>query len=222
MLTDGKYDYTYHGIKKVELRQQKRRNNLVASRAELVELNIEATFEVIVQTYIMYPTAANVIERFMKVVEFDFSTWELKIHFELSATESLQLFSILTSVFSLAFNFAEYSSAKKDMYLDIFTSPISRIILMVYMILMIYARMSAFLLFSYYWSPGDIYPLMIFLLIHMIISAVLHIVFSEDIIYWKQRQYGKFLYNVVMNSFACIYFHNYFYCCFYRLDRYPL
>ena len=95
------------------------------------------------------------------------------------------------------------------MYLDIFTSPISRIILMVHMILMICARLSSFLLFSFYWSPGKFYPLLIFVLIHMIISAVLHIVFSEDIIYWRLGKYGKFFHNVVMNSFACIYFHNY-------------
>ena len=45
----------------------------------------------------------------------------------------------------------------------------------------------------------------------MILSAVLHIIFSEDILYCKKGNYGrfKFFHNVMMNSFACIYFHNY-------------
>ena len=49
MWTDGKYFINYTGVKKVQLRQAKRRNDLVASRGELVEVNIEATFEPIVQ-----------------------------------------------------------------------------------------------------------------------------------------------------------------------------
>ena len=47
--TDGKYEYDYTGIKKVKIRQEKRSNDLVSSRGELVEVNIEATFEPIVQ-----------------------------------------------------------------------------------------------------------------------------------------------------------------------------
>ena len=72
------------------------------------------------------------------------------------------------------------------------------------------------MLFTLYWGPGNFYPLMIFVLIHMILASVIHIVFSEDLAYWQKGHYLKFFHNVMMNSFASIYFHNYL-----RFDEMP-
>ena len=58
---------------------------------------------------------------------------------------------------------------------------------------------------------------MIFILIHMVVAAFLHIVFSEDLAYYKKGYYLKFFHNVMMNSFASIYFHNYL-----RYDEMPI
>ena len=178
MWTDGKYFINYTGIKKVQLRQAKRRNDLVASRGELVEVNIEATFEPIVQGYIMFPNAVSVITRLYNTVDFNFSTWELDVNFHLTSIETVQLVSIISSILSLAWCFSEYISVKKNMYLDIFTSPFSRIIMVIYMILAIVARLLSFMIFSLYWSPGDFYPVIIFILVHMILSAAIHVLFS--------------------------------------------
>ena len=78
--------------------------------------------------------------------------------------------------------------------------------------LQVIARLLAFMLFTLYWGPGRFYPLIIFITIHMILAAILHIVFSEDLAYWKKGYYLKFCHNVMMNSFASIYFHNYLRC----------
>ena len=51
----------------------------------------------------------------------------------------------------------------------------------------------------------------------MILAASIHIIFSEDLAYWKKGCYLKFFHNVMMNSFASIYFHNYL-----RFDEMPL
>ena len=48
MWTDGKYENS-EGSTKVHIRKSKRRNDLVASRGELVEVNFEATFEPVIQ-----------------------------------------------------------------------------------------------------------------------------------------------------------------------------
>ena len=45
--------------------------------------------------------------------------------------------------------------------------------------------------------------------IHMAIASTLHIVFSEDLIFLRKGLYLKFFHNVMLNSFASIYFHNY-------------
>ena len=87
-------------------------------------------------------------------------------------------------------------------------------------------------MFALYWGPGQLYPLVIFVLIHMLVSAIMHIFFSEDTYYvryirqgdineWKilicrKGKFLKFLHNTIMNSFATIYFHNYL-----RMDEMP-
>ena len=38
-------------------------------------------------------------------------------------------------------------------------------------------------MFALYWGPGQLYPLVIFVLIHMLVSAVMHVFFSEDTYY---------------------------------------
>jgi hypothetical protein len=48
------------------------------------------------------------------------------------------------------------------------------------------ARLLAFMLFTLFWGPGNFYPLMIFVAVHLIIAAAIHIVFSEDIAYWRR------------------------------------
>ena len=89
-------------------------------------------------------------------------------------------------------------------------------------------------MFALYWGPGQLYPLVIFVLIHMLVSAVMHIFFSEDTYYvryirptgigireceltiFRKGKILKFLHNTIMNSFATIYFHNYL-----RMDEMP-
>ena len=78
------------------------------------------------------------------------------------------------------------------------------------------ARLLAFMLFTLFWGPGNFYPLMIFIVIHMLIAALLHVVFSEDLAFLKKGHYLKFFHNVIMNAFASIYFHNYL-----RFDEMP-
>lgn len=87
------------------------------------------------------------------------------------------------------------------MLLDITVSPCSRVIMFLYMLMQIIARLLAFQvtfhkllfsvsftfflfqLFALYWGPGQLYPLVIFVVIHMAVSAVMHIFFSEDLYY---------------------------------------
>jgi hypothetical protein len=40
---------------------------------------------------------------------------------------------------------------------------------------------SAFQLFALYWGPGNLYPLVVFVLIHMFISGIVHTLFSGRI-----------------------------------------
>jgi len=57
---------------------------------------------------------------------------------------------------------------------------------------------------------------MIFIAVHLVIAATFHVIFSEDIAYWRQGRYVKFMHNVALNALASIYFHNYL-----RFDEMP-
>merc|ERR1711892_133852 len=127
-----------------------------------------------------------------------------------------QLISIATSIVSLAWCYSEYHSVRKNMLLDITVSPCSRVTMFLYMLMQIIARLLAFQLFALYWGPGQLYPLVIFVVIHMIISGIMHVFFSEDLFYVRKGKYLKFLHNTMMNAFATIYFHNYL-----RMDEMP-
>merc|ERR1711892_735961 len=127
-----------------------------------------------------------------------------------------QLISIATSIVSLAWCYSEYHSVRKNMLLDITVSPCSRVTMFLYMLMQIIARLLALQLFALYWGPGQLYPLVIFVVIHMIISGIMHVFFSEDLFYVRKGKYLKFLHNTMMNAFATIYFHNYL-----RMDEMP-
>ena len=211
---DGKFE-TSEGIEKVEKRKDKRYNDLTASRGDLIEVSIEAVFEPMVQGYIIFPSILHIFERLSQSITIE-EDGSLNIKFTLKAIETAQLFSIGSSMVSLAWCYSDYNSVRKNMYLDITISPCSRIIMCVWMFLQVMARLLAFMLFTLYWGPGNFYPLMIFVLIHMIIASIIHVAFSEDLAFWKKAQYLKFFHNVLLNSFASMYFHNYL-----RFDEMP-
>ena len=121
-----------------------------------------------------------------------------------------------SNCFFTAWSYSENQSVKKNDLLFITESPFTRIFMVVFMILQIISRLLTILTFAFFWNPGDIYIVMCAIMGHMLLSAIIHIVFSEDLVYWHKGEYGKFLHNVLMNSLANIYFHNYL-----RMDERP-
>ena len=212
---DARYEAS-EGTEKVIRRKQKRFVDLAASRGELIEVSIEAVFEPMVQGYIIFPSIIDIIKRLSESIKVG-DDGTLEIEFVLKGIETAQIFSIGVSMVSLAWCFSEYHSVRKNMLLDITVSPCSRIVMCCFMLFQVIARLLAFMLFTLFWGPGNFYPLLIFVAVHMVIAAALHIVFSEDIVYYRKGMYLKFFHNVMMNSFASIYFHNYL-----RFDEMPM
>ncbi|XP_023331306.1 uncharacterized protein LOC111703561 isoform X3 [Eurytemora carolleeae] len=210
---DGIYE-TSIGNRRVDARIRKRRSDLTASRGELIEVNVESAFEPIIQGYIIFPNIIDIAGKLGKM--FDYQDGKVSISLQFTTVEAAQLLSIGTSMVSLAWCYSEYHSVRKNMLLDITVSPCSRVTMFFYMFMQISARLLAFQLFALYWGPGNLYPLVVFVLLHMLVSSILHTMFSEDLFYLKEGKYLKFFHNVMMNGFATIYFHNYL-----RMDEMP-
>ena len=213
---DGLYE-TSDGKDKLEKLKKRRYDDLTASRADLVETSIEATFEPLVQGYIIFPSIIILCKRLnSSIVMTDGDDGKLNINFEASKLELFQLWSIISSILSLAWTYSDLTSVKKHLQLDISVSPISRLLMCIWMILQLTARLLAFMLFAVYWGPGTLYPLIIFTVVHTILSGIIHVVFSEDIAFLKKGKWIKFSQNVILNAFASLYFHNYL-----RFDEMP-
>ncbi|CAM6053917.1 unnamed protein product [Sphagnum tenellum] len=212
---DARYEAS-EGTTKVIRRKEKRLVDLAASRGELIEVSIEAVFEPMVQGYIIFPSIIGIIKRLSESVTVG-KDGTLQIEFALRGHRDGADLLDRVSMVSLAWCFSEYNSVPQDMLLDITVSPCSRIVMCFFMLFQVVARLLAFMLFTLFWGPGNFYPLLIFVGIHMILAATLHIVFSEDIVFFKKGLYLKFFHNVMINSFASIYFHNYL-----RFDEMPI
>ena len=211
---DGVYESST-GNARVDARIRKRQSDLTASRGQLIEVNVESAFEPIVQGYIIFPNIIDIAEKVGKMVTIK-DSGKVEVALEFTTVETAQLFSIITSIVSLAWNYSEYQSVKKNMLLDVTVSPFSRAIMFLYMIMHIIARLLAFQLFALFWGPGQLWPLVVFVVIHMFISSIVHVFFSEDLYYVRKGKYLKFIHNMLMNAFATIYFHNYL-----RMDEMP-
>ena len=210
---DGMYE-TSSGQDKLKRLKKRRYDDLTASRADLVETSIEATFEPLVQGYIIFPSIIKLTTAVYESIEM--KDGHLNIELKINTLELVQLWSIISSILSLAWTYSDLTSTKKHLQLDICVSPVSRIRMCIWMILQMTARLLAFMLFAVYWGPGCLYPLMIFAAVHTVLAGILHVVFSEDMAFWRQGKYLKFFQNVILNSFASMYFHNYL-----RFDEMP-
>ena len=180
---DGMYE-TSSGKDKVKKLRRRRYHDLSASRADLIETSIEATFEPLVQGYIVFPSFIQICERLSNAVTFDENG--MNINFQMSSIEQAQLFSIITSILSLAWCFSDYTSVRKHLQLDICVSPFLRILMCIWMTLQLTSRLLAFMLFSVYWGPGNIWALFVFAFAHVLLAMVIHLVFSEDIKFLKK------------------------------------
>jgi len=211
---DGVYE-TASGNQRVDARIRKRQSDLTASRGQLIEVNVESAFEPIIQGYIIFPNIIDIAEKVGNMVSIK-ADGKVEISLAFTTVETAQLISIATSIISLAWCYSEYHSVRKNMLLDMTVSPCSRVTMFLYMLMQIIARLVAFQLFALYWGPGQLYPLVIFVVIHMFISSIVHVFFSEDLYYVRKGKYLKFVHNTIMNAFATIYFHNYL-----RMDEMP-
>ena len=189
------------GRKKVDARKGKRRCDLTASRGELCEVNVESAFEPVVQGYIIFPYMVKLTRKVSKMISWGEGGNSIVFEAQCFTTMELsQIFAILSSIGSLAWSYSEYHSVRKNDLLFITESPFTRILMVIYMLLQIMSRLLSFEVFAYNWEPGYLYPVICFILGHMLACAVIHIIFSEDLHYLRKKEYGKFYHNVLMNS----------------------
>jgi hypothetical protein len=134
--------------------------------------------------------------------------------FHFDYVEMFSYYSWMISLLSLSWSFTAYNAALKNGALSVQTSPISRIILFFSNMCLIFARMNCIVVFMYFWGPGQFYPGIVFILLHMFMMSVLHYNFSDISNMRKVDGTGscmhclKLGYVCLINGLANIFSHN--------------
>ena len=102
--------------------------------------------------YIIFPNIIDIAEKVSNMVTIK-NNGKVEVHLAFTTVETAQLISIATSIircqlsltalysnftiFSLAWNYSEYQSVRKNMLLDVTVSPFSRAIMFLYMLMQV-------------------------------------------------------------------------------------
>ena len=165
------------------------------TRARLLEASIEATFQLVLQWYLLFP---SVVKVFLEHDSMISEVWNNPIPY-LSAS---------SSILSLAWAFTTHKAAYKQGALDLTDAPFSRATLLLSALLLIISRVNCLILFMYYFGPGEFYPGMVFLFVHLILMICLHLIFHDDVIHFNEGNYFRFFHGCFLNGLANMFNNN--------------
>ena len=193
---------TSRGVMRNELENTLRVTAQACGRAKLLEASIEATFQPVLQWYLLYPKVMR------QIIMGNIFSVEMITHSE----DIIAYLSIITSVLSLAWSFTAHKATYKHGALDLTVSPLSRAVLFLSDLLFIISRMNCLIIYMYWFGPGQFYPGIVFLMIHLIIMIVLHIIFMEEFNwswnYFKGAQSLTFAHACFLNGLANMFSNN--------------
>ena len=161
-----------YGLVKYELKQGAERRThkmcfdniaLMVLVVQLFEVCIESSFNAILQWYTILP-------QLISLFHDHFNENEELTYPDISSEELSFFFSVL----SLAWSFTSYSAEQKDGALDITSNLVARLMLFLSNLLLIFARMNSLVLFMFFWGPGQFYPGMVVIFVHVVIMMSIH------------------------------------------------
>ena len=171
---------------------------VTGARAHLIEVAVEATFQPLLQMYLLLPLIIEVFNE-------DFGTVDLDAFKKI---DLLQLLSMLASIVSLAWSFAFYKASLKNEALDFDINPFGRIVLILSNLSMITSRLIAFVVFAYCFPEGHQFlALLSCLLAHALLMSALHLVFSLLPTSTKKSLDWQLVVDCILNGLANIYTH---------------
>jgi hypothetical protein len=177
----------------------------VSSRAMIIEVAIESSFQPLLQLYMLFPT---LFKQFLCYHETGFLTSQ-SIPEIFGSIQQIQFLSILTSVISLAWSFTFYQSIKKKGALDFGSNMIGRTLLLAANLLQISSRLLIIVIYAYLFGPGNFWPMIVCVICHILLMSFLNYMISYD---WLkenfQNKHGKIFYHCLLNGICNLYLHN--------------
>ena len=196
-----------YGKDRFEAQLVKRDHMVLSSRARMIEVCIESSFQPLLQLYLVLPTL---------IQYFDCLSSDELIEFSLADTlmsiPALQFLSVITSVIALSWSINFYKVTQKHGALDLNVNFSGRICLQISTFLQISCRLLTFVLLSYCFGPGNFWPMIAILQLHILLMAVLHYYTTEQRKFedWRSDTITnlRLLHHCILNGIGNIYIHN--------------
>ena len=117
----------------------------------------------------------------------------------------MQLWSVLTSVLSLAWSFSFYQAVKKQGALDFGTNLVGRVLLLMSNIFQISSRLLLLVFLAYCFGPGEFWPMFALLILHIILMALSYFTFYREQMH--DDSWPGCIYQCILNGISNIYLH---------------
>ena len=194
-LSQGLY-LTSHGQERIKQRKEFLRHNIISSRSSIVEICTEATFQPLLQLYLLLPKLLS--EDYHSLLEQDISDF-------FSDVPRLQFWAIVTSCLGLSWSFNAYQTSKKTGALDFEANLWGRLVLLASCICQITSRLFVFVLFAYACGDGHFYPMVVFVVSHMLFMTLLYKLTTEPSDFNNRSDFACFKPNDCTNSLQKFY-----------------
>ena len=157
---------------KIKMQAKTNEDLVVSARAQIIEVAIESSFQPLLQLYLLLPFLIKRFGCFLKIQNLASLTLD-----DLFGTlQRIQFWSVFTSIISLAWSFTYYQSIKKRGALDFGANAVGRILLLLANFLQICSRLIALVLCAYCFGPGNFWPMIVSVAIHILVMSILHYV----------------------------------------------
>ena len=203
------YGYlTSHGENRVKERKEFLVNNIVSSRAQIIEICSEATFQPLLQLYLLFPKL--MCFDYNDLLGVDIGTFFLNV-------PKLQLYAIVTSCLSLSWSFNVYLASKKTGALDFDANLWGRLVLLASCVCLITSRLFVFVFLAYCFGDGQFYPMVVVVVSHMLLMAAFHWyttasfnIKSKSLFVFSKRMhnFSQVFYQCLLNGISNIYLYN--------------
>ena len=180
---------------------------VLSSRARMIEVCIESSFQPLLQLYLVLPTLIQYFDCLSsdELIEYSLADTLLSI-------PTLQFLSVITSVIALSWSINFYKVTQKHGALDLNVNFSGRICLQISTFLQISCRLLTFVLLSYCFGPGNFWPMIAILQFHILLMAVLHYYTTEQREFedWRSDTITnlRLLHHCILNGIGNIYIHN--------------
>ena len=195
---------TTHGSLKIQYQAIHEKKSILCSRAQMIEVCSEASFQPLLQLYLLLPEIGRFWDGSSRFSSNDIFT-DIK-----GSVEKYQFWAVATSVLSLANSFTNYHVVRKRGALDFTVNPVGRSLLYLSGLLQIISRIVVLVLYAYCWGPGNFWQMFTSVLIHILLMSVLHFFTSSTACPPSNLEEGNIrrIYNCLINGISNLYLHN--------------